>query len=134
MSRLLIVSNRLPVSISKRKGKITYSPSAGGLATGLGSFYKSYESIWIGWPGIVIQNIQEREEIENHLKSDKMHPIFLTKSQIDNYYEGFSNKTIWPLFHYFSQYTVYNEKYWEIYYNVNKLFCDEIVQIAKGVH
>jgi len=132
MCRLLIVSNRLPVSISKRKGKISYSPSAGGLATGLSSFYKSYESIWVGWPGIVTQNMQEKEEIEKHLKSENMYPIFLTKRQIENYYEGFSNKTIWPLFHYFSQYTVYNKKYWEIYSNVNKLFCDEIVQIAKS--
>jgi trehalose 6-phosphate synthase/phosphatase len=48
---MLIVSNRLPINITKKKETIVYAPSTGGLATGLASFYKSYKSLWIGWPG-----------------------------------------------------------------------------------
>ena len=48
MRRLIIVSNRLPINVQKRKGNFIFEPSAGGLATGLGSFYKSHESIWVG--------------------------------------------------------------------------------------
>ena len=59
MRRLLIVSNRLPVSIEKKRGKLHFQPSMGGLATGLGSFYKSYNSTWIGWPGITVAKKDE---------------------------------------------------------------------------
>ncbi len=64
MSRLLIVSNRLPVNIEREDGALTIHPSVGGLATGLGSFYKSYHSLWIGWPGIVAENWEEGGEME----------------------------------------------------------------------
>ncbi len=131
MRRILIISNRLPVSVSRKEGKFVYSPSTGGLATGMKSFHERYESLWIGWPGIITTKTSEREQIENRLKRNQMYPVFLTRMQIENYYEGFSNKTIWPLFHYFSQYTVYNEKYWETYRHVNKIFCDEVLEIAK---
>ena len=52
MNRLLIVSNRLPISVSRQNGDLRLQRSVGGLATGVGSFYKSYESLWVGWPGM----------------------------------------------------------------------------------
>jgi trehalose 6-phosphate synthase/phosphatase len=63
MSRMLIVSNRLPINITKKKETIVYAPSTGGLATGLASFYKSYKSLWIGWPGIITNNVEEKYNI-----------------------------------------------------------------------
>ena len=131
MNRMLIVSNRLPITIVKRKNSITYSPSSGGLATGLASFYKSYKSLWIGWPGIITNNIEEKHTIEKKLVSENMNPVFLTNNQIKKYYYGFSNNTIWPLFHYFTQYAVYDENTWGTYRDVNKMFCDEIVKTSK---
>jgi len=62
MRRLLIVSNRLPVTIEKRKDGLHFPQSPGGLATGLGSFYRSYDSMWIGWPGITSDKINKEEE------------------------------------------------------------------------
>ncbi len=131
MRRLLIVSNRLPVSVSKKKGKIIFSQSAGGLATGIGSFYQSYESLWIGWPGLSTNVDYERAEIREKLSENKMFPVFLTRDQVEKYYEGFSNKTIWPLFHYFTEYTVYNDRLWNAYQRVNSIFCDELNKIAR---
>ena len=63
MRRMLIVSNRLPISVSKKKGNLDYIPSTGGLATGLSSFYQTYESLWIGWPGIIPKNADEKQVI-----------------------------------------------------------------------
>ncbi|UCE06418.1 MAG: bifunctional alpha,alpha-trehalose-phosphate synthase (UDP-forming)/trehalose-phosphatase [bacterium] len=131
MRRMLIVSNRLPISVQKRKGRFNYLPSAGGLATGVSSFYQSYQSLWIGWPGITTSILTEKQEIESKLKSENMYPVFLTKHQIEKYYEGFSNKTIWPLFHYFTQHTIYDKAFWEAYYHVNNIFCDEVLRLAK---
>lgn len=132
MQRLLIVSNRLPISVTKKKGFLDFVPSTGGLATGLSSLYQTYESVWIGWPGIIPRNADEKQVITSKLKNDNMFPVFLSRYQIEKYYEGFSNKTIWPLFHYFTQYAIYDNHLWEAYCHVNKLFCDEVLKIARS--
>jgi len=131
MNRIIIVSNRLPVKATKRKNKIAFSYSTGGLATGLLSVSNFYKTLWIGWPGIITDNINEQDTIRGKLFSDNMYPIFLTRDHINKYYNGFSNNTIWPLFHYFPQYVEYNDNTWETYREVNQVFCDKIVEILK---
>ncbi len=134
MGKLLIVSNRLPISVvKKRGGKLGFQGSAGGLATGLGSFYKSYQSLWIGWPGVTLEKITEekKEEIGEKLTAESCSPIFLSQEEFENYYYGFCNKTIWPLFHYFPLYTIYDENFWEAYKRVNEAFCDVVVEVAE---
>ena len=131
--KIIFVSNRLPVTIEKKRGEFTYRRSVGGLATGLGSFYESYDSTWIGWAGINRDSIsaEERENIEKNLKREYGSiPIFLSKTDVKMFYYGFCNKTIWPLFHYFPNYTVYDEKFWKAYKKVNEIFCDVIVAVA----
>ncbi|GAJ11272.1 unnamed protein product, partial [marine sediment metagenome] len=107
----------------------------GGVATGLDSLRKSYDSRWVGWPGITLDKEKKREEkkeIEKKLRSDfNCYPIFLSKSEVKDYYQGFSNRTIWPIFHYFTQYAVYDKSLWESYQQVNELFCDAVVDIAQ---
>ncbi len=128
MSKTIIVSNRLPVSLQHKFGKFEFKPSAGGLATGLGSIYKEGENIWIGWPGNDVEDPAQRQEVVEELKNLKMAPVFLTKEDIELYYEGFSNETIWPAFHYFTQYINYEEAYWNAYVEVNRKFCDAILE------
>ncbi len=132
MRRMLIVSNRLPISVTKKKGVLDFVPSTGGLATGLSSFYQTYESLWIGWPGIIARNADEKQVITTKLKNDNMFPVFLSRYQIEKYYEGFSNKTIWPLFHYFTQHAIYDNHLWEAYRHVNEIFCDEVLKVARS--
>ncbi len=133
MDRLIIVSNRLPISVSKSRKKIEFIPSVGGLATGLDSFYRSYESLWIGWPGITREEISEEEEenIRERLMEKNCYPVFLTQKDMEYYYYGFCNKTIWPLFHYFYTFTIYNEKFWKAYKNINQAFCETTLKIAR---
>jgi trehalose 6-phosphate synthase/phosphatase len=133
MGRLLIVSNRLPISVTKRANTLCFQPSAGGLATGLSSFCKSHKSQWVGWPGIATDKVseKERQDISNQLQEQDYDAVFLSAKDVRNYYHGFCNKTLWPLFHYFSLYTVYEDRYWHAYKQVNKTFCDAVVKIAK---
>jgi len=133
MATLIIVSNRLPVSVTKRTNQLRFQPSVGGLATGLSSFRKSHQGQWVGWPGIATDKIseQQKQQILNNLKEQNCHSIFLSMKDIQNFYHGFCNKTIWPLFHYFSLYTVYENRYWQAYKQVNEAFCDAIVKIAE---
>lgn len=130
MGKTIIVSNRLPVSLRLKQGKFEFKPSAGGLATGLGSIYKEGENIWIGWPGNDVDNEEQRSEIVQELQGLRMAPVFLTKQDIVEYYEGFSNDTIWPAFHYFTQYINYDQSHWEAYVRVNKKFRDVILEKA----
>jgi trehalose 6-phosphate synthase/phosphatase len=134
MRRLVIVSNRLPVSIERRRGKLVFQPSMGGLATGLGSFYKSYNSLWIGWPGVTVnkKDGDDKEVLTERLRSEfQCQPVFLSQSEVDNYYHGFCNKTIWPLFHYFPQYVSYDEAHYKSYERVNRHFCYAVEAVAQ---
>lgn len=128
MSRLVIVSNRLPITINREAGELHYHPSAGGLATGLNSLDASYNKLWIGWPGVDVSDDWEKEGIRGDLEKRKLAPVFLTPREIDLYYEGFSNKTIWPHFHYFTEYTTYNDEMWDTYKQVNEKFFDEVAK------
>lgn len=131
MGRIIIVSNRLPVTVAKREGRLLFNPSAGGLATGLGSFYRERDGLWLGWPGISLESARGREEeIIQKLEALSCRPVFLSQRQIENYYYGFSNKTLWPLFHYFLQYAVFDQKLWEAYRRVNRVFCEEVCRVA----
>jgi trehalose 6-phosphate synthase/phosphatase len=126
MSRLVIISNRLPITINREGSELHYHPSAGGLATGLNSLDESYNKLWIGWPGQDIADEWEKESIRTDLGKRDLAPVFLTEREIDLYYEGFSNKTIWPHFHYFTEYTNYNDDMWSAYQEVNFKFFQEV--------
>lgn len=128
MNRILVVSNRLPVNITKRDNKLQFSQSSGGLATGMSALQKTYEMIWVGWPGITKYTQNEKKEIVDQLNKQSLVPVFLSRKQVELYYENFSNRTIWPLFHYFTQYTHYNETTWEAYREVNKLFARKVIE------
>jgi len=131
VQRLVIVSNRLPLSVEKRKRGLRFEPSIGGLATGLKAFYKSYDSTWIGWPGINLERIEEEQpEVAARLLSEGCCPVFLSQHDVEDYYHGFCNKTIWPLFHYYPTYTVYSKNLWEAYERVNRVFADAVAEVA----
>jgi trehalose 6-phosphate synthase/phosphatase len=64
-------------------------------------------------------------------KEYKSHPIFLTRSEVNSFYYGFCNKTIWPLFHYFANYTVYDRAMWNAYQKVNRFFADQVFRFLE---
>ncbi|MDP4238235.1 MAG: bifunctional alpha,alpha-trehalose-phosphate synthase (UDP-forming)/trehalose-phosphatase [Bacteroidota bacterium] len=126
--KLVIISNRLPLKASKSdNGKFEFSRSEGGLTTGLDSLEMAIEKHWVGWPGAFAETTDEQEEITRHLDPFKFHPVFLTAEHIQNYYEGYSNNTLWPLCHYFYAFVEYENKYWEAYKEVNEMFCQAAI-------
>ena len=131
MQRLLIVSNRLPLTIQEKKGDLQIEPSVGGLATGLRSWYKSSPSIWIGWAGIGRKQIKKEKDIMAKLLAENCHPVPLSQHDAEAYYHGICNRTIWPLFHYFPLYVEYREDFWQAYERVNTAFANVVSGIAR---
>jgi trehalose 6-phosphate synthase/phosphatase len=132
VNKTIIISNRLPVKILEENGKYLLSPSEGGLATGLGSVYKTGDNIWIGWPGIDVPD-DRKDEVTAQLAELNLIPVFLSPDEINLYYEGFSNEILWPVFHYMVTYANYEQKYWDSYQSVNKKFSNiAISNLKKG--
>lgn len=125
--KLFIISNRLPIKIIKNEsGEFHFIKSEGGLATGLASLdMPNLEKHWIGWPGMEIKDDMSQEKIKKELNAMNYHPVFLSEKQIQLYYEGYCNSTLWPLFHYFYSFMEYDNRHWDIYKDVNQLFCQE---------
>jgi trehalose 6-phosphate synthase/phosphatase len=136
MAQVLIVSNRLPISVKKIDGKLQFKPSIGGLATGLSSYVKDRKSIWVGWPGITSEELSgdEKQVITNRLAKHNCYPIFLTKHQIEDFYNGYSNSILWPTFHNMplDKHTeAEQERWWKAYRTVNSIFLDTVLSLAQ---
>ncbi len=137
--RLLIVSNRLPVALNHRQGEFFLEKSAGGLVSGLSDYLSSLgksgsdisEYLWLGWPGISVKK-RHREIVRDKVREGfDASPVFLSEKLMDMVYLGFCNKTIWPLFHYFPTYAVFDSDFWEQYKRVNEIFRDELLSIIR---
>jgi trehalose 6-phosphate synthase/phosphatase len=137
--RLVVVSNRLPFTVSFQEGVPQYKSSAGGLSTGLWSYLdrKPVEGVerpdylWMGWPGISVPTEHAtavRTFAEHQFKSS---PIFLPEESMDRFYLGFCNKTLWPLFHYFPTLASYEEDHWQEYRHVNQVFGEAVVNALR---
>jgi trehalose 6-phosphate synthase/phosphatase len=124
-NKTIIVSNRLPVKIVEKDGVYELSPSEGGLATGLGSIYKAGANVWIGWPGLEVPE-DRQQEVTEKLAELNLIPVFLSTEEINQYYEGFSNEVLWPVFHYMTTYAKYEQSYWDFYQSVNTKFADAV--------
>ncbi len=137
--RLLIVSNRLPVSLKKEKGEFVFEKSAGGLVSGLTDYLTGLgkdegdidEYIWMGWPGMTIEKEDENYVRDKVQKEYNASPVFLSQKLMDKVYLGFCNKTIWPLFHYFPNYASFENEFWTEYETLNDIFCKEILKVLR---
>lgn len=134
MSKIVIISNRLPLTVKKCNEKLEYQESIGGLVTGLKKYHEQTESIWAGWAGIACEEInrEERKTIQKELRNRHQYlPVFLTNKEVNLYYNGFCNETIWPLFHYFPTITQYRTETWEAYRHVNEKFFNSVEHVIE---
>lgn len=137
--RLILVSNRLPFTARVVDGVLSISESAGGVATGLSSVLDSYRShlpnreadLWVGWPGSTIEEPWKSRLQDLAIRDHHAFPVFLSEEEMDDFYLGFCNKTLWPLFHYFPSFTAYREEYWDRYTQVNRRFADTLSDILR---
>ena len=136
--RLLIVANRLPFTATEENGGLTFSESPGGLVSGLKAYLDSLKSredhvreyLWVGWPGNTISDAHKIQLKTTAMNQFNSHPVFLSQEEMDAFYFGFCNKTIWPLFHYFASYAQFEEEYWQQYLRVNRMFCDAVMEMV----
>ncbi len=134
MRRVMIVSNRLPVSAERRKGEIAFRRSVGGVATGLASVLGETAGLWVGWPGAALARLgpEERAEVAARMRNEyACEPVFLSDADIRGYYQGFSNRTIWPLFHYFTRFAEFDSSMWSTYLRVNRKFRDVVLSAVR---
>ncbi|AKT42123.1 bifunctional alpha,alpha-trehalose-phosphate synthase (UDP-forming)/trehalose-phosphatase [Chondromyces crocatus] len=123
--RLLIVSNRLPVTVRTDRGELSVAPSAGGLATGLRGPHTKSDGLWIGWPGDVSHlDDAQRGSLDEKLEAMRAVPLYLEPEEVTRYYEGYSNGVLWPLFHYMVDRIPLVSTDWEVYQHVNQRFAD----------
>ena len=126
-NRLLIVSNRLPVSARADGTGVRLVEASGGLATGLRGWHRQSDAIWIGWPGDVDQfSPEQRRDLEARLQHRRVVPVFLSAAQVERYYDGFSNRVLWPLFHYLVDQVPVEASGWEAYRDVNETFAEAV--------
>ena len=93
------------------------------------SVHKDSNGVWIGWTGLTEEEIPANlldDVIEATIKEQCI-PVSLTKEDIDGFYYGFSNRTIWPLFHYFMEFTEFEKESWQSYVTVNEKYAEVVL-------
>ncbi len=88
------------------------------------------KQLWIGWPGIASDDLTSAEKrlITKKLIGMGYFPVYLTTEEVKNFYDGYCNNTLWPLFHYFHSFAKYSKDYWNAYKDVNKIFLKAVTQ------
>jgi trehalose 6-phosphate synthase/phosphatase len=126
--RIILVSNRLPVSVRVERGELRVERSAGGLATGLSPYHERGDGVWIGWPGETWRlTPPQLASMRKQLAVMRAVPMELTAAEVQRYYDGFSNGVLWPLLHYNLNRLPMNAEGWTTYRRVNQRFADAVV-------
>ena len=130
IDRLVIVSNRLPIVIGRGDlGEWQVQPGSGGLVTALAPILRDRAGLWIGWPGTVEEvDLDGLVAIGSQDAGYMLKPVLLTAEEVDQYYFGFSNEIIWPLFHDMHSRCNFDPAYWNMYQAVNLKFTQVIAQ------
>ncbi|WP_031429162.1 bifunctional alpha,alpha-trehalose-phosphate synthase (UDP-forming)/trehalose-phosphatase [Flavimarina sp. Hel_I_48] len=130
MSKTIIISNRLPLQLQINNNSLEAIPSVGGLATGMKSVHRDGNGVWVGWPGLTEEEIPEdmQDKVVEACKKEQCVPVNLDQEDVDGFYYGFSNRTIWPLFHYFMEYAEFEKNYWNTYKKVNEKFAEVVLE------
>jgi trehalose 6-phosphate synthase len=133
-THLIVVSNRLPITITKdAAGEYHFKMSSGGLVSALSGFKKSLNFTWIGWPGFAIPP-KDREYVDRRLKEEySCQAVHIEDDIADRHYNGFSNSILWPLFHYHPGEMNFDEENWLAYRKANLLFAEVVkAQLTPG--
>ena len=133
MENLIIVSNRMPLNADFKNSRLNVTSSIGGLATGLSAVHPQNNSVWIGWLGLEEEEIpcdERKDDLMEIAVSHHCIPVLLTHKDIEDYYHGASNRVLWPLFHYFTQYAKFSAKKWDGYRRVNEKFAETVLEHA----
>ncbi|ORV07470.1 trehalose-phosphate synthase [Mycolicibacterium canariasense] len=125
-SDFVVVANRLPIDqVRLPDGTTTWKRSPGGLVTALEPLLRKQRGAWIGWPGV--PDSDEQPIVQEGLQ---LFPVRLSAEDVAEYYEGFSNATLWPLYHDVIVKPEYRREWWERYVEVNRRFAEATSKAA----
>ena len=126
---LVVVANRLPVDASvDDDGNVSWTRSPGGLVTAMAPVMAAADGAWVGWGGAPDQEVEPFE-----VDGTELVPVMLTAEDIEKFYEGFSNDTLWPLYHDVISPPTFHRTWWEAYQRVNRRFAQAAAdQAAEG--
>ena len=123
---LVIVANRLPVDrVKTADGTAGWRTSPGGLVTAIEPVMRANHGVWIGWPGGTDSDLEEFEHDGMALA-----PMSMTQEEITEFYEGFSNGTLWPLYHDLVAKPEFHREWWDSYVRVNERFARRAAELA----
>jgi trehalose 6-phosphate synthase len=123
---LVIVANRLPVDrVTLEDGSAGWRRSPGGLVSALEPVMRANDGAWIGWPGAADDDLEPF--VEDGLQ---LVPVHLTADEIEDFYEGFSNGTLWPLYHDVVAKPEFHREWWDAYVTVNRRFAAKAAELA----
>ncbi|WP_458319200.1 alpha,alpha-trehalose-phosphate synthase (UDP-forming) [Mycolicibacterium brisbanense] len=125
-SDFVVVANRLPIDLERLPdGTTRWKRSPGGLVTALEPLLRKRRGAWIGWAGI--PDSDEEPIVQDDLR---LHPVRLSAADVAAYYEGFSNATLWPLYHDLIVKPEYHREWWDSYVDVNRRFAEATARAA----
>src|SRR6266699_1074785 len=132
MNRLIVVSNRLPFALDSTGEDLwTVTPAAGGLVSAVEPVLRERGGVWIGWPGSAGE-IPKRALAEATRDAGyKVVAVALSETERDEFYYGYSNGVIWPLFHDLQNFCNFEPAYWEAYKEVNEHYADAIARCSQ---
>ncbi|MCS3796910.1 bifunctional alpha,alpha-trehalose-phosphate synthase (UDP-forming)/trehalose-phosphatase [Niastella sp. OAS944] len=138
MGRLIIISNRLPFSIDHEGDQLSLRQSSGGLVSAIKSYFESDSSTNRGFTEKLWLGVADFPQNEWTIVNEKLEgrdfqiiPLFLNKLVYKDYYNGFSNSVLWPLFHYFPNLVDYQAHYYDAYVRVNRSFADKLIPLLR---
>jgi trehalose 6-phosphate synthase/phosphatase len=125
---VVVLSNRLPLTFKRTRRGLQAGPSAGGLVSAIDPVLRARGGTWIGWPGV---ELRKREKLPATDAPYTMAPISLTETEVNRYYHGLSNRTLWPLFHSLPARAEFHRRDWATYQKVNQRFADAALPAAR---
>src|SRR5438132_64050 len=132
MNRLIVVSNRLPFALDSTGEDLwTVTPATGGLVSAIEPVLRERGGTWIGWPGIAGKIPQEPLTKATRNAGYQVVPVALSEAERDEFYYGYSNEVIWPLFHDLQNFCNFEPAYWQAYKQVNERYAEAIARCAQ---
>jgi trehalose 6-phosphate synthase/phosphatase len=129
---LAVVSNRLPFSAERRHGGLSLARSPGGLVAALDPVLRRMGGVWVGWPGVSQEEVEAAGGITIPQEAGVGYrAVSLSAREVSQYYAGFANRTLWPLFHYFVGRVAIDAATWRVYERVNERFAAAVVEDAR---
>ncbi len=132
-ARLIVVSNRLPLTLRKTDDGWKTERSSGGLASAMNPLLRKDGGDWIGWAGVAGEQDQEsrRTVLEEWAEKDRCFAVELPEDVAKGFYEGYANQTLWPVFHNFPSKLKFESKSWEAYVEANRIFSQAVAERYK---